>query len=536
MNTEAPAWRRRRTAVLSVGLSAALIVATPAIPALAAPTILPASDTSDLVIHKSSAPEGTAGDGTLESPDPGLGYEIENVGYTIWRVTYDPDGAGVLPAAPIDLMTNAGWQQAAALATALGAFDATDDWAAAKAVIEAVSGYSLVAETPDDIVSFTGLTDVDGVLSFDDISNGLYLVIETDPPANAIQPTVPFLVTLPITDPVNLDEWLYTVHVYPKNQITALEKTVTDADAVVEGDEVTYTIVASRPTFETTSLVITDELDAKLDYVASSLVVTVPDGPDGDSDPDVLIPGTDYSLDTTGDIITVTLLAPGIVIFNALDVGDELTVTFDVTVNAAGQIPNSAEIVFNGGTAIPSTEEPETHWGDLEIEKFQQDGSTALNGAKFAVFTSEADALAATIVNYATTAIDFGGQQLFETGVDGAVASDGKIVFPAALRYSDFADGVAVTDVDPGYRSYWIVELEAPAGYELLAQPIEVVLNEAVEIVGITNVPQNAGFQLPFTGGAGTAIFYLAGGGLIALTVILFVVFGSKRRREHEVH
>ena len=529
--------------MLAVGLSAALIVAAPAIPALAAPTILPANTTSTLVIHKSSAtPSVTPGDGTAQSPDPGLGYELANVGYTIWSVTYDPDGGGVLPAAPIDLNTNAGWQQAAALATAIGPFAATNTYAQAKAVIETVSGYSLVADVQPAANSFTGTTDGSGELTSPAVPNGLYLVIETAPPLNAIQPTVPFLVTLPITDPVDSNAWLYTVHVYPKNQITALDKTVTDADAVVEGDHVTYTITATRPTFATTSLVITDALDAKLDYVASSLVVTVPDDtlspPDGDSDPDVLTPVTDYTLDTTGDVITVTLTAAGLIIFDGLTPGDELVVTFDATVNAAGLIPNSAEIVFNNGTPIATPDEPETHWGDLEIEKFQQDGSTALNGAKFAVFTSEADALAATIADY-SDAIDFGSGgvdgQLFVTGTDGATAGDGKILFPAALRYSDYADGAAVTDVDPGYRSYWIVELEAPAGYELLAQPIEVVLNDAAEIVSITNVPKNAGFQLPFTGGAGTAIFYLAGGGLIALTVILFVVFGSRRRKEHEV-
>jgi len=50
----------------------------------------------------------------------------------------------------------------------------------------------------------------------------------------------------------------------------------------------------------------------------------------------------------------------------------------------------------------------------------------------------------------------------------------------------------------------------------------------------VINVPTVPGFQLPLTGGAGTAIFYTVGGAAIALTVVLFVVFGAKRRKEHE--
>lgn len=59
-------------------------------------------------------------------------------------------------------------------------------------------------------------TGDDGIVTFD-LALGLYLVIETSYPAKVTQPTTPFLVSIPLTDPSDENEWLYDVVVYPKN-------------------------------------------------------------------------------------------------------------------------------------------------------------------------------------------------------------------------------------------------------------------------------------------------------------------------------
>lgn len=62
-------------------------------------------------------------------------------------------------------------------------------------------------------------TDVKGIAKFDDLALGLYVVIETKTPAKVTTPATPFLVSVPMTT-TDGKEWLYDVHVYPKNMTT----------------------------------------------------------------------------------------------------------------------------------------------------------------------------------------------------------------------------------------------------------------------------------------------------------------------------
>jgi uncharacterized surface anchored protein len=47
------------------------------------------------------------------------------------------------------------------------------------------------------------------------------------------------------------------------------------------------------------------------------------------------------------------------------------------------------------------------------------------------------------------------------------VAGDGTLTL-SGLRYSDWANGAAVAPGSADYRTYYLVETTAPAGYELL--------------------------------------------------------------------
>lgn len=66
----------------------------------------------------------------------------------------------------------------------------------------------------------TKTTDGDGIASFTDLELGLYVVVETGTPDKVTSPVKPFLVSVPMTKASNPSEWLYNIHVYPKNGTT----------------------------------------------------------------------------------------------------------------------------------------------------------------------------------------------------------------------------------------------------------------------------------------------------------------------------
>ena len=124
-------------------------------------------------------------------------------------------------------------------------------------------------------------------------------------------------------------------------------------------------------------------------------------------------------------------------------------------------------------------------------------------------------------------AITINGQSTFTSeGVDGRVVIEG-------LRYSGFVNGKEVEAGAEGYRTYWIAETKAPAGFEMLAEPIEVIVDDVSTTVvdqQVLNVPKNAGFQLPLTGASGaTSIIMLSG--LLLLIVGTAAVVVSRRKR-----
>lgn len=66
-------------------------------------------------------------------------------------------------------------------------------------------------------------TNKEGVVKFDNLPIGLYVVMETSKPASVTQAVKPFLVSIPMTrkgDVKKGEEWLYDVVVYPKNSTT----------------------------------------------------------------------------------------------------------------------------------------------------------------------------------------------------------------------------------------------------------------------------------------------------------------------------
>ena len=76
-------------------------------------------------------------------------------------------------------------------------------------------------------------------------------------------------------------------------------------------------------------------------------------------------------------------------------------------------------------------------------------------------------------------------------------------------------------------KTYYFEELQAPAGYNLLKEKIEVKASKAEGATTASfadqEVPNNKGTELPSTGGIGTTIFYVVGGVLLVGAGVLLV-------------
>ena len=83
----------------------------------------------------------------------------------------------------------------------------------------------------------TETTGDDGIASFPKLALGLYVVVETDTPDKVTSPVKPFLVSVPMTKASSLNEWLYDIHVYPKNGTTYGEVKIVKTGRVGNGAE-----------------------------------------------------------------------------------------------------------------------------------------------------------------------------------------------------------------------------------------------------------------------------------------------------------
>ena len=84
-------------------------------------------------------------------------------------------------------------------------------------------GYKLKSEKVEAVTEIgSKTTDASGVVKFEKLSLGLYLVLETKTPDSVRTACVPFFVSVPMTKVSTdtngaLTDWLYDVHVFPKN-------------------------------------------------------------------------------------------------------------------------------------------------------------------------------------------------------------------------------------------------------------------------------------------------------------------------------
>jgi hypothetical protein len=225
--------------------------------------------------------------------------------------------------------------------------------------------------------------------------------------------------------------------------------------------------------------------------------------------------------------LTIEFTPDGLTVL-AANSNRSVIVDITTTVNAVGEIKNLATVFPDKSGDVwlagYETDEVETRWGTVDVLKEGKDGPTL--GAVFRVWAEVAnpEGEPATIKK----PVSVGDESTWTTDEDGKLTIEG-------LRYSRFADDVALfKDGEPfedGYVKYWLEEIKAPKGHELLAEMIPFEVDDADKRIDVTvtNVPSNAGFVLPPVGGIGSPAWYRTG--LLLVCGALVLALQVRRRR-----
>lgn len=306
------------------------------------------------------------------------------------------------------------------------------------------------------------------------------------------------------------------------------------------GDTVTWKATLDVPSdiAQFASFGLFDEMDAGMSWApAATANLKVSAGST------VLASPTHYSATISGQTLTVNFAIANIGSY----AGQQLTITYDTKINAnvtmGAQIGNSAEPIWDnnrGDIRVPGdAPDPErkTVWtgGYKWIKRAGSSTGAALAGAEFQITT---DAAGTSPLVWTQDLIDANGAN-FVTPVVGS-----PIVMVSGADGSFEIKGLAGVERDattgnplPGTGTYYLKETKAPTDsngvtYNLLRDTVEFVITETsyyVDPSALTPVGQdptavvnNAGLEIPMTGGIGTVIFTIIGLGLMGFGIFLF--------------
>lgn len=334
-----------------------------------------------------------------------------------------------------------------------------------------------------------------------------------------------YLVDTSLGSLCSLDTTAPSVTIKEKNSNTTIEKKIViDGDEKVDsnsagiGDTVNFSITITVKDGDPKGYVLHDKLSG-LTFDSDSLEVKV-----GTTK---LTANTDYTLETNpadGDSFDVKFKDGKLKTNDVVVVTYSATVAADATIAGAGN-KNTAKLVYNEKDS--TKEETTTYVWKLNVHKYTLNSTNdevALSGAKFLLYRKDGDTK-----KYA---------KLTNNKIDGWVTDKGDAT---TLETSGTGD-ILIEGLNVG--TYYLEETEAPAGYNKLTDPIEVEITATSDATGVSEtveyknssetsytkatdatvkVLNKAGTQLPSTGGIGTTLFYVIGGGLMAVAAVLLV-------------
>ena len=227
-----------------------------------------------------------------------------------------------------------------------------------------------------------------------------------------------------------------------------------------------------------------------------------------------------------------------------LEPNDAVTISYTATVNNKAVIAgsgntNEAYLQYNNNKTTVKHTTTTYVWG-MGVRKFANLGTdkedTALAEAEFQLYKMDGETK--KYAKFAETGTNTSIYKL--TGWTNNATEAIKVKTPAN-------GNITFEGLDAG--TYYLEETKAPVGYNKLTAPITVVISshlpdaadgtasytvtaDGAETSSYTvRVENKAGTELPSTGGIGTTLFYVIGGGLMVAAIVLLV---TKKRMENK--
>lgn len=221
-------------------------------------------------------------------------------------------------------------------------------------------------------------------------------------------------------------------------------------------------------------------------------------------------------------------------------------VTFEVMINDVRlEYSNNPNDPSGEGHGITTPDEAYAITFQINVDKYDADDvNKKLEGAKFVLYYTRVEN--DIPVNYYALVVT---EEMIEAGteVNGTAVTDkylGNIYGwttnekEASILDTDANGHLRVGGLDSG--TYFLKEIEAPAGYNLMESPVQidivptftnggktVTVSYSVDSIAQTSntvgVRNSAGSTLPVTGGIGTTIFYILGSILVLGAVVLLI-------------
>lgn len=288
---------------------------------------------------------------------------------------------------------------------------------------------------------------------------------------------------------------------------------VDDKESVDVGEVVTYTITGKVPDttgFTTYTYMFTDTMSDGLTFQKDVKVKI------GDTDVTAKCTIT-YDVDGNSNKFTVTVP----VIEYQGNIGSVITVTYTAIVNEnaiANVEKNHADLTYSNDptnseskTTTPPDEET-VYSSKLVIDKYAAETETKLAGAQFILYKEVTKDGTTQKVYYKWDATNKKVVWVENKGDATVKTTDDK----GAASFDGLADG-----------TYYLEEIAAPAGYNMMKDPVQVVIagsnSETTKLTTTEKVANSTGTELPSTGGMGTTVFYVLGSVLVLGAVVLLV-------------
>ncbi len=335
------------------------------------------------------------------------------------------------------------------------------------------------------------------------------------------------------------------IEIYDKNEVPDIEKTTTLVSNSVEiGQKIPYTITGTVPStvgYNKYDYVVTDTMSEGLTFNNDIVVkvgnqVVYGEGAVGEGAA-VQVKTSEIGAATFEITFDMTKFATG----------SNVEISYSATVNEdaidVDSVTNTAKLKYsndpdNDESTEESTEKKVTKYtASIIIDKVDADSksdededgnvtySKKLSGAEF-VLTKTVSENGQSVTKYykytpaqeaegATPAVEAKVEWVNDLNEATKATTDDN----GAAKFDGLQDG-----------QYTLVETKAPAGFNLLTEGVNVTVTGTTDETGepvkvnLTQVVENqAGTQLPSTGGIGTTIFYVVGGILVVGAGILLI-------------